>query len=131
MGAVLGTVGRGTWLVVRVLLRVVAGAVLLGFGTLTVGGGAWALLQSGGLWDAVGGVLFATMGIAVGATGVIVLLGLRSVGKPGETTRNSYDGRHGSAYGAYGGSYGDGLGGGSDCGGSGFGGGGGDGGGGC
>lgn len=94
---------------------------LLGFGVLSTGGGVWVLLQSGGLWEAVGCILFVAMGIAVVATGVIVLLGLRSVGKPG----SPYGVRPGAAYGAYGGSHGDGLGGGFDCGGSGFGGGGG------
>ncbi len=133
MGAVLRTAGRGTWLVVRVLLRVAAGAVLLGSGTFVAGGGVWALLQSGGLWEAVGSVLFAAMGIAVIVTGVLVLLGLRSVSKPGGRIGSPSDGRHGAAYyGAYGGGFGGGEGLGGDCGGSGFGGGGGgDGGGGC
>lgn len=133
MGAVLRTAGRGTWFVAHVLLRVAAGGLLMGIGGLVVGGGVWALLQSGGLWEAMGGVLFAAMGIAVIVTGVLVLLGLRSVDKPGGVIRSPSDGRHGAAYyGAYGGSYGGGEGLGGDCGGSGFGGGGGgDGGGGC
>ncbi len=123
MGAILGTAGRGTWLIVRVLLRVAAGAVLLGSGVLVAGGGVWALSQSGGLWEAMGGVLFVAMGIAVVvASGVLVLLGLRSMGRSGRTIGSPSDGRHGAAYyGAYGGGFGAG----GDCGGGGFGGGGG------